>query len=173
MKRSDVQNKTSTTIEVKLQRRDFRQKAPRNTLSVGEVATRSGLSISAIHFYETKGLIKTQRNAGNHRRYPRDVLRRVAVVKVAQRAGISLSAIRAAFASLPNGRTPTAKDWSQLSRHWKDHLDSRIAEMTKLRDRLSICIGCGCLSLKTCRLRNLGDKLAAEGQGARLLESSP
>jgi len=82
-------------------------------------------------------------------------------------------AIRAAFASLPNGRTPTAKDWSQLSRHWKDHLDSRIAEMTKLRDRLSICIGCGCLSLKTCRLRNLGDKLAAEGQGARLLESSP
>jgi MerR family redox-sensitive transcriptional activator SoxR len=146
--------------------------SPRKSLSVGEVAKRSGIAISALHFYEMQGLIKSQRNVGNHRRYPRHVLRRVAVIKVAQRAGVSLASVREAFASLPNGRTPNAKDWSRLSSHWKNELDSRIAELIKLRDRLASCIGCGCLSLKTCQLRNPGDKLAAEGVGARLLESS-
>lgn len=144
---------------------------PPNTLSVGELARRSGVSISALHFYEVRGLIRSQRNAGNHRRYARDVLRRVAVIKVAQRAGISLSTIRNALVSLPNGRAPTVKDWTRLSSHWKDDLDSRIGELTRLRDQLASCIGCGCLSLKTCILRNLGDKLSAEGTGARLLES--
>jgi MerR family transcriptional regulator, redox-sensitive transcriptional activator SoxR len=142
----------------------------RKTLSVGEVAKRSGVAVSALHFYEQKGLIRSQRNAGNHRRYPRDVLRRVAIIKVAQHAGISLVAIRRALASLPNERTPTAKDWSQLSGGWKSELDARIVELTKLRDKLASCIGCGCLSLRNCRLRNPGDRLAAEGDGARLLE---
>jgi MerR family transcriptional regulator, redox-sensitive transcriptional activator SoxR len=146
---------------------------PRKTLAVGEVARRSGLSISTLHFYETKGLIRSERNNGNHRRYAREVLRRVAVIKVAQRAGIPLAAIRAALASLPNGRTPTAKDWAGLASRWRQDLDARISELSKLRDQLTGCIGCGCLSLRACTLRNPDDALAAEGDGARLLIKSP
>lgn len=142
----------------------------KKTLSVGEVAERSGLSISTLHFYETKGLIKSQRNAGNHRRYAREVLRRVAVIKVAQRAGVPLAEIRKALASLPNGRTPTAADWSRLASNWKMELETRIEELSKLRDQLTGCIGCGCLSLKACKLRNPEDKLAAEGEGPRFLQ---
>ena len=142
---------------------------PSSELTVGELAKRSGVSISALHFYEAKGLIRSNRNAGNHRRYPREALRRVAVIKVAQRVGIPLTTIRQALASLPKGRTPTARDWSQLSTAWKHDLELRIDELTKLRDQLSGCIGCGCLSLKACRLRNPSDELAAEGAGARLL----
>lgn len=137
--------------------------------TVSEVARRSGVSISTLHFYEAKGLLKSIRNAGNHRRYPREVLRRVAVIKVAQRVGIPLASIRQALASLPRGRTPTASDWSRLSSDWKCDLELRIDELTKLRDQLRGCIGCGCLSLKVCRLRNPNDELASEGAGARLL----
>lgn len=134
-------------------------------LSVGDVAGRSGVAVSTLHFYESKGLIKSGRNGGNQRRYSRDVLRRVAVIRVAQRLGIPLAAIRDAFSSLPEGRTPTARDWSLLSSQWKDDLDERIASLIRLRDNLSDCIGCGCLSLKRCKLYNPDDRLAGQGSG--------
>jgi MerR family redox-sensitive transcriptional activator SoxR len=141
-------------------------------LTVGEVAKRSGISISALHFYESKGLLSSVRNAGNHRRYPRAVLRRVAVIKVAQRVGIPLTSIREALAALPKGRSPTAEDWRRLSKQWRRDLEVRIEELTNLRDQLVGCIGCGCLSLRACRLRNPDDELSAEGVGARLLQRS-
>jgi MerR family redox-sensitive transcriptional activator SoxR len=139
-------------------------------ITVGEVASRSGLAVSAIHFYEAKGLIASRRNAGNQRRYGRDVLRRVAVIKVAQRLGIPLASIQQALAGLPEGRTPNAKDWAALSARWKAELDERIDRLTRLRDELSDCIGCGCLSLEHCRLRNPLDELSEQGAGARLLD---
>ncbi|HTD04459.1 redox-sensitive transcriptional activator SoxR [Undibacterium sp.] len=139
-------------------------------LSVGEVAARSGVAVSAIHFYEAKGLIKSLRNEGNQRRYARDVLRRVAVIKVAQRIGISLASIHDALATLPEGRTPTAADWAKLSRRWKGELDDRINKLTQLRDQLNDCIGCGCLSINACKLRNPQDELSRQGTGPRLLD---
>ena len=139
-------------------------------LSVGQVAKRSGLAISAIHFYESKGLIKSRRNAGNQRRYARDVLRRLAVIKVAQRTGIPLESIKEALQTLPEERTPTVADWKKLSSNWKKLLNDRIQRLTKLRDQLDGCIGCGCLSLKNCPLRNPRDRLSAEGSGPRLLD---
>lgn len=148
----------------------LRSEDVRRELTVGEVAERSGVAVSAIHFYEAKGLIRSGRTASNQRRYPRDVLRRVAVIKVAQRTGIPLADIRQALTSLPEGRTPTARDWRKLSAHWKTELDDRIARLTRLRDRLSDCIGCGCLSIDTCPLRNPWDELGAQGPGPRLLE---
>jgi MerR family redox-sensitive transcriptional activator SoxR len=144
--------------------------APGGTLSVGEVAKRSGVAVSTLHFYETKGLIRSLRTEGNQRRYPRGVLRRVAVIKVAQRTGIPLASIQAALAALPQGRAPTAEDWAALSRAWRAELDERIRRLGQLRDQLDDCIGCGCLSLKTCPLRNPQDALAAQGAGPRLLE---
>lgn len=141
----------------------------RTELSVGEVAERSGVAVSTLHFYESKGLIKGWRNPGNQRRYPREVLRRVAVIKVAQRTGIPLASIRDALMSLPEGRTPTAADWGKLSARWKAELDDRILRLTQLRDQLSGCIGCGCLSIKVCPLRNPWDELAGQGPGPRLL----
>lgn len=140
-------------------------------LTVGEVAERSGLAVSALHFYETKGLISSIRTRGNQRRYGRDVLRRLGIIKVAQRVGIPLSEIQAAFESLPQGRTPTAADWQKLSALWKDDLDERIRQLSLLRDHLSGCIGCGCLSVESCPLRNPGDRLGKEGSGARLLQA--
>jgi len=142
------------------------------TLSVGEVARRSGVAISALHFYEAKGLIRSDRNTGNHRRYAREILRRIAVIKTAQRVGVPLESIRRALATLPNERTPTAADWRELSARWREDLQARIEELVKLRDQLNSCIGCGCLSLKACRLRNPDDRLSKEGAGARLLESA-
>ncbi|MDI5935754.1 redox-sensitive transcriptional activator SoxR [Halomonas sp. M4R5S39] len=139
-------------------------------LSVGEVATRSGLAISAIHFYEAKGLIRSRRNAGNQRRFSRDVLRRVAIIKVAQRTGISLAEIRDAFDTLPSSHAPTAADWRRLSASWRQALDERITRLTRLRDQLDHCIGCGCLSMDDCPLRNPEDELAEEGTGPRLLD---
>ncbi|WP_252271332.1 redox-sensitive transcriptional activator SoxR [Pseudomonas subflava] len=139
---------------------------PARDLSVGELARRSGLAVSALHFYESKGLIGSTRNAGNQRRYPRETLRRVAVIKVAQRVGIPLAEISAALESLPQGRTPNAGDWAALSARWRADLDQRIAKLQLLRDQLDGCIGCGCLSLDDCPLRNPGDQLAAEGPGA-------
>jgi MerR family transcriptional regulator, redox-sensitive transcriptional activator SoxR len=142
----------------------------RQELSVGEVAARSGVAVSAIHFYEARGLIRSRRSPGNQRRYRREVLRLVAVIKVAQRIGIPLATIRDALATLPNGRTPTAADWRKLSAVWKRGLDERIERMIGLRDSLTGCIGCGCLSLKVCPLRNPKDRLGEQGPGPRLLE---
>ncbi len=139
-------------------------------LTVGEVAARAGLAVSTLHFYESKGLIHSWRNAGNQRRYPREVLRRVAIIKVAQRTGIPLAEIREALSSLPEGRTPTAADWRKLSARWKADLDERIERLARLRDHMDSCIGCGCLSLKVCPLRNPLDELAEQGPGPRLLE---
>jgi MerR family transcriptional regulator, redox-sensitive transcriptional activator SoxR len=141
-------------------------------LSVGEVAERSGVAVSAIHFYETKGLLTSWRNAGNQRRYPREALRRVSIIKVAQRLGIPLACIKDALDSLPKGRTPTDQDWRKLSVRWQDELDERITKLTRLRDQLNGCIGCGCLSMKQCPLRNPFDELAEEGPGPRLLDPS-
>ena len=139
-------------------------------LSVGEVARRSGLAVSAIHFYEAKGLIASRRNAGNQRRFRRDVLRRLAIIKVAQRTGISLDEIREAFDTLPDARAPGAADWQRLSADWRAALDERIRCLTQLRDQLDHCIGCGCLSLNECPLRNPDDELGEQGCGAQLLE---
>jgi MerR family transcriptional regulator, redox-sensitive transcriptional activator SoxR len=141
-------------------------------LSVGEVAKRSGVAVSTLHYYEAEGLIRSWRNQGNQRRYAREVLRRVAVIKVAQRTGIPLASIRNALATLPNGRTPNAGDWKKLSSRWKAELDERLAQLTRLRDELAGCIGCGCLSIGTCPLRNEGDRLAKLGPGPHFREDS-
>ncbi len=138
-------------------------------LSVGEVAQRSGVPVSTLHFYESKGLITSQRTEGNQRRYARDVLRRVAFIRVAQRVGIALTDIATALAALPAGRTPTREDWSRLSAAWRAVLNERITQLRKLRDALDDCIGCGCLSIDRCRLRNPFDKLAVKGPGAQRL----
>ena len=140
-------------------------------LSIGEVARRSGVSVSALHFYEAEGLIRGWRSAGNQRRYPRGVLRRVAIIKVAQRAGVSLKEIGEALGRLPHDRAPTADDWANMSATWHDALNDRIRKLTAIRDQLGDCIGCGCLSLTDCPLRNAGDRLSEGGTGARLIES--
>lgn len=142
-------------------------------LTVGEVAARSGVAVSTLHFYEAQGLISSWRNGGNQRRYAREVLRRVAVIKVAQRTGIPLAEIREALGTLPEKRTPTSEDWKKLSARWRAHLNDRIERLTRLRDQLDGCIGCGCLSLETCPLRNPWDCLGAEGAGPRLLDPVP
>jgi MerR family redox-sensitive transcriptional activator SoxR len=139
-------------------------------LTVGQVAARSGVAVSTLHFYESKGLIKSWRNQGNQRRYDREVLRRVAVIKVAQRTGIPLASIREALKSLPGERTPSAEDWKKLSAVWRVELNDRIDRLTRLRSQLDGCIGCGCLSLGVCPLRNPWDRLAKEGPGPRLLD---
>lgn len=142
----------------------------KKVLTVGEVAARSGVSVSALHFYEAKGLIGSRRNQGNQRRYARDVLRRVAIIKVAQRVGIPLASIRDALATLPKSRTPTTADWRKLSARWREELDDRITRLVNLRDQLSDCIGCGCLSIDACPLRNPHDSLSEQGPGPRLLD---
>ena len=142
----------------------------RRPLTVGEVAKRSGVAISAVRFYEAEGLIQSTRNAGNQRRFARETLRRVAVIKVAQRLGIPLASIRQALKSLPEGRTPNAADWNRLSARWRAELDDRIEKLQQLRNQLSTCIGCGCLSLQDCPLRNPLDSLAQQGPGPRLLD---
>lgn len=143
---------------------------PARSLTVGEVAKRSGVSVSALHFYEAKGLIRSWRTSGNQRRFPREVLRRVAVIKVAQRCGIPLASIRTALATLPDGRAPTAADWRRLSSRWRAELEERIERLIGLRDQLTGCIGCGCLSIESCPLRNPYDVLGEEGPGPRLLD---
>jgi MerR family redox-sensitive transcriptional activator SoxR len=134
-------------------------------LSVGELSERSGVAVSALHFYERKGLIVAERTAGNQRRYRRDMLRRVAFIRVSQRVGIPLAEIREALDSLPEGRTPTKRDWARLSSHWREALDDRIAALEHLRNDLTGCIGCGCLSLRTCSLQNPDDTLGETGDG--------
>lgn len=138
-------------------------------LTVGEIAKRSGLPISTIHFWESKGLIRSTRSGGNQRRFGRPELRRTAVIKVGQRAGIPLSEIRKVLDTLPADRALSAKNWVALSNRWKRSLDERIARLNALRDQLGQCIGCGCLSLDKCWLQNPDDKLAVQGPGPRLL----
>lgn len=140
-------------------------------LIIGEFAARAGVSVATLRFYEERGLVHATRNAGNQRRYLRAELRRVAFVKAAQQVGLTLGEIEQEMATLPGGRVPTRADWARLSRSWRPRLDARIAELERLRDGLEGCIGCGCLSLRTCALYNPGDRAAATGSGARYLEA--
>ncbi|WP_456243681.1 redox-sensitive transcriptional activator SoxR [Longispora urticae] len=140
-----------------------------DTLTIGELAHRSGVAQSALRFYEDKGLIHSTRTSGNQRRYSRAELRRVSFIRIAQQVGLSLDEIAAALASLPENRTPTKADWERLSRTWQTRLDEQIALIERLRDRLAGCIGCGCLSLRNCALSNPGDEYGAQGPGPRFL----
>jgi MerR family redox-sensitive transcriptional activator SoxR len=141
-------------------------------MSIGQVVARSGVPTSTLHYYEELGLIRSSRTAGNQRRYTRDVLRRLGVVKAAQRVGIPLASIQCALDTLPNDRTPNDTDWKRLSRRWRVDLDDRIARLSLLRDRLTGCIGCGCLSVKACPLLNPDDKQGIDGCGPTFLEPS-
>ncbi|NKZ02128.1 MULTISPECIES: redox-sensitive transcriptional activator SoxR [Nocardiopsis] len=138
-------------------------------LTVGQVAERAGVAVSALHFYERQGLIHSRRTAGNQRRYRRDTLRRVSFIRISQRVGMPLARIRQALDTLPDNRTPTRDDWARLSQQWRTELDARISQLIRLRDDLTNCIGCGCLSLDTCTLSNPDDTLAAAGPGPRRL----
>ncbi|MEU9759460.1 redox-sensitive transcriptional activator SoxR [Streptomyces sp. NPDC047987] len=138
-------------------------------LTVGQLSARSGAAVSALHFYEAKGLIKSRRTSGNQRRYTRDALRRVAFVRAAQRVGIPLATVREALAELPDERTPNRDDWARLSAAWRFELDERIAQLAQLRDHLTDCIGCGCLSLETCVLSNPDDVSGQRISGSRLM----
>ncbi len=139
-------------------------------LTIGELSARSGVAASALRYYEKLGLIRSTRTTGNQRRYERTELRRVAFIRVSAQVGVPLEEIRAALASLPERRTPTRADWARLSHAWRSRLDERIALMQRLRDDLTGCIGCGCLSLTSCRLANPDDRLATQGSGpVRLL----
>lgn len=138
-------------------------------LTIGELAKRSGVATSALRFYETKGLIWSERTDGNQRRYPRATLRRVALIRAGQEVGLSLAELAAALDTLPHDSTPTKSDWERLSRTWRSRLDSQIAELIALRNELTDCIGCGCLSLKSCALFNPGDVASDLGTGPRYL----
>ena len=139
-------------------------------LTIGDLSARSGVAPSAIRFYETHGLISSERTSGNQRRFRRSTLRRLAFIRTAQRVGLSLEEIGEALATLPAGRTPTRSDWARLSRDWRPRLDEQIQRLLNLRDKLDSCIGCGCLSLQRCSLQNPDDEAAATGIGARYLE---
>lgn len=139
------------------------------TLTIGAVAERSGVAATALRYYEDEGLISAERNGAGHRRFPRAVLRRVSFIQVAQQLGLSLAEIRAALDGLPDGRTPTEKDWARLATAWRPRLDERIARLERLRDKLDGCIGCGCLSMKNCRLFNADDHAGARGPGPRFV----
>jgi len=138
-------------------------------LTVGELAERGGVAVSALHYYESRGLIQAERSSGNQRRYPRAVLRRVAFIRAAQQLGIGLTEIAAALDRLPQQRTPNKADWARLSAGWRAQLEARIVALQALRDRLDGCIGCGCLSLRACALYNPEDQCADSGSGAQRL----
>jgi MerR family transcriptional regulator, redox-sensitive transcriptional activator SoxR len=135
-------------------------------LTPGELSHRSGVAVSALHFYERENLIASTRTSGNQRRYARETIRRVAFIRMSQRLGIPLARIRDALATLPTNRVPTSKDWARLSAGWRSDLDERIVHLQRLRDNLAGCIGCGCMSLKVCALFNPDDVLSAKGPGA-------
>jgi len=138
--------------------------------SVGDVAKRSGVKISTLHFYEDQDLIQSIRNQSNHRRYNTDVLRRIGVIKAAQKVGISLNEIKSALSFLPKNKAPTKRDWQKLSNQWKQELEQKIRQLSALRDNMTSCIGCGCLSLKVCPLYNQDDELGQKQTGAVLLD---
>ena len=137
------------------------------SLSIGGVVERTGVAHSALRFYEAEGLIESSRADSGHRRYHRDVIRRISFIRVAQQVGLTLDEIGAALGSLPDGRTPSQRDWERLSASWRPRLDAQIAMLERLRDRLTGCIGCGCLSMKACKLLNPGDLVAERGPGPR------
>lgn len=139
-------------------------------LTIGQVAERTGAATSALRYWEDLGLITSVRTTGNQRRYERATIRRVSFIRAAQRVGLSLEEIGAALSTLPDARTPTATDWARLSRAWRGRLDEQIRRIEKARDQADSCIGCGCLSLRTCALNNPSDVLAEHGPGAVLLE---
>ncbi|MGD9705358.1 MAG: redox-sensitive transcriptional activator SoxR [Acidimicrobiia bacterium] len=141
------------------------------SLTIGEIAARTGVATSALRFYEAEELITSTRSEGGQRRYDREVIRRVSFIRIAQQMGMSLDEIRVSLASLPEGRTPTKADWAKVSRAWRPRLDEQIATLVRLRDTLTDCIGCGCLSLRSCALYNPGDRAARFGPGARYLLS--
>jgi MerR family transcriptional regulator, redox-sensitive transcriptional activator SoxR len=140
-----------------------------NRVTIGEFARRAGVAASALRYYEQLGLISSERTAGGQRRYPRVMLRRVAFIRAAQTVGLSLAEVRTALARLPDERTPNKADWNQVSATWIRHVDDRISELEQLRATLNSCVGCGCLSLRTCRLYNPEDTAATRGPGARWL----
>ena len=142
-------------------------------LTIGELAERSGVATSALRYYEERGLIESDRNIGGHRRYRRPTIRRVAFIVFAQRVGLSLEEIRTELAKLPGNRTPKAADWEKLSASWTRRIDERIAELERLREGLTGCIGCGCLSMEKCEMANPGDRLAASGSGPRRWAGDP
>ncbi|HTG46790.1 MAG TPA: redox-sensitive transcriptional activator SoxR [Actinomycetota bacterium] len=144
-------------------------KAPNDGLPIRDVSARSGVAPSALRFYESLGLISSERTAGGHRVYPRHVLRRVAFIRIAQRMGLSLQQVADALATLPPDRAPTKAQWAKLSRSWRRELDARIGTLERLRNDLTGCIGCGCLSLQTCTLYNPQDVAATRGESARYL----
>ncbi len=138
-------------------------------LTIGQVADRTGVAASALRFYEDEGLLAPRRTDAGHRRYPRELLRRVSFIRAAQEVGIPLAEVRTALDTLPDGRTPTKEDWARLSSGWRARLDEQIAALERLRDRLDGCIGCGCLSLDSCHIVNPDDAAAAHGPGSRLV----
>jgi MerR family transcriptional regulator, redox-sensitive transcriptional activator SoxR len=144
-----------------------------DALTIGDFAVRSGVAASALRYYEREGLIRSTRTGGNQRRYQRSELRRVAFIKIAQQVGVSLDEIREALSELPENRTPTKADWARLSAHWRGKLDERILLMQRLRDQLTGCIGCGCLSLQRCNLINPADRLASRGSGPQMIVNPP
>jgi MerR family redox-sensitive transcriptional activator SoxR len=143
---------------------------PSALLTIGELSARSGIAPSALRFYEAQGLITSVRTSGNQRRYQRGTLRRIGFIRSAQRVGLSLEEIAEALSTLPESRTPTKADWARLSRDWRPRLDAQIERLERLRAKLDGCIGCGCLSLKTCALNNPDDEAAERGPGAVFLE---
>lgn len=171
-----LQDKSSSKLEVKPASTPSPHQNPTSLMpsndawiSIGALAKRAGVAASALRFYEDKGLIRGTRSAGNQRCYPKETLRRVAFIRIAQSVGLRLDDIQAALATLPEQRTPTPADWAQLSRHWRPLIEARIASLAALRDQLDDCIGCGCLSLKSCKLYNPSDMAAQWGQGPRFL----
>lgn len=138
-------------------------------ITIGELAQRAGVATSALRFYETKGLIESERTEGNQRRYPRATLRRVALIRAGQEVGLSLAELSQALRTLPHDKTPTKEDWRRLSQGWRARLDRQIEELIGLRDELTDCIGCGCLSLKSCAIFNPGDVAKGLGTGPRYL----
>jgi MerR family transcriptional regulator, redox-sensitive transcriptional activator SoxR len=145
-----------------------------DVLAIGELAARSGVATSALRFYEDEGLIASERNDSGHRRYPRSVLRRIAFIVFAQKIGLSLDEIRTELSRLPRNRAPDRADWAKLSAGWTKRIDERIAELERMKQGLTECIGCGCLSLDRCRFSNPGDRAGRRGAGPRYwIQSAP
>ncbi len=168
--RNSVRSETDSGGQYVKYSQGYKMRRLRKELTVGEMAQRSGVPVSTLHFYEKKGLITAHRTEGNQRRYPRGLLRRVAIIRIAQRAGISLAEIRDTLSSLPEDRAPSAQEWRRMSANWADRLEGRIKALTQLRDDMQGCIGCGCLSMKDCPLRNPEDVLGKAGAGPILLD---
>jgi MerR family redox-sensitive transcriptional activator SoxR len=172
-----VSETTKTITQIKKRKESSNQPTTRlqrrstgEGLSIGDVAKRAGVSVQTLHFYESKGLIVSSRNAGNQRRFHGNMLRRVAIIKSAQKLGLSLNEISEAFASLPKTKSPTTKQWQQMSKGWREKLQNKIDSLIALRDQLDSCIGCGCLSIKSCSLRNPDDSASNDGVGAVFLK---